>query len=64
MSKTIIDDGYSSYLVKGATFVGKYQIPVLAKHDTLLIQKDMIPFDERSVVNNYDLAIEFFIYDE
>ncbi len=64
MSKTIIDDGYSSYLVKGATFVGKYQIPVLSKHDTLLIPKDMIPFDKRNVVNNYDLAIEFFMYDE
>lgn len=63
MSKTIIDDGYSSYLVEGATFVGKYQIPSLPKHDKILIPKDMIPFDKRNVVKEKDLAIDFYMHD-
>ena len=63
MSKTIIDDGYSSYLVDGATFVGKYQIPSLPKHDEILIPKDMIPFDKRNVVKEKDLAIDFYMHD-
>lgn len=63
MSKTIIDDGYSSYLVEGATFIGKYQIPSLPKHDEILIPKDMIPFDKRNVVKEKDLAIDFYMHD-
>lgn len=63
MSKTIIDDGYSSYLVDGATFVGKYQIPSIPKHDEILIPKDMIPFDKRNVVKERDLAIDFYMHD-
>ena len=63
MSKNIIDDGYSSYLVDGATFVGKYQIPSLPKHDEILIPKDMIPFDKRNVVKEKDLAIDFYMHD-
>ena len=63
MSKNIIDDGYSSYLVDGATFVGKYQIPSIPKHDVILIPKDMIPFDKRNVVKERDLAIDFYMHD-
>ena len=63
MSKTIIDDGYSSYLVKGATFIGKYQIPSLQKHSEILIPNDMIPFDKRNVVKNKNLAINFYMHD-
>ena len=63
MNKTIIDDGFAPYLVKGATFVGKYQIPALAKHDELIIPRDMIPFDKRHVVKNRDLAINFYMHD-
>lgn len=63
MSKTIIDDGYSSYLVDGANFVGKYQIPSIPKHDEILIPKDMVPFDKRNVVKERDLAIDFYMHD-
>ncbi len=63
MPKTIIDDGYSSYLIEGATFVGKYQIPSLSKHDTILIPNDMIPFDKRNVVMEKNLAIDFYMHD-
>lgn len=61
--KKIIDDGYSSYLVEGATFVGKYQIPELSKHKTIIIPKDMIPFDKRNVIKEKDLAIDFYMHD-
>lgn len=64
MSKTIIDDGYSSYLVVDAVFVGKYQIPVLSKHETILIPKDMIPFDKRRKVKDNDIAINFYMHDK
>lgn len=63
MSKNIIDDGYSSYLVDGATFVGKYQIPSIPKHDVILIPKDMVPFDKRNVVKERNLAIDFYMHD-
>ncbi len=63
MSKNIIDDGYSSYLVDGATFVGKYQIPSIPKHDVIRIPKDMVPFDKRNVVKERNLAIDFYMHD-
>lgn len=63
MSKTIIDDGYSSYLVNGAIFVGKYQIPLLSKHDIILIPKEMVPFDKRNIVKDKDIAINFYMHD-
>lgn len=63
MSKTIIDDGYSSYLVEGATFVGKYQIPSLTKHDHIFIPNDMIPVDKRNVVKDKNSAINFYMHD-
>ncbi len=63
MKKTIIDEGFAPYLVKGATFVGKYQIPTLAKHDELIIPRDMIPFDKRNVVKDRDLAVDFYMHD-
>lgn len=63
MTKSIIDDGYSSYLVEGASFVSKYQIPSISKHDEFLIPKDMIPFDKRNVVKEKNVAINFYIHD-
>ncbi len=64
MSKTIIDDGFASYLVEGAKFVGKYQIPELSKHDTFIVPHDMIPFDKRNCVIDKDLAINFYMHDK
>lgn len=63
MSQKFIDDGFASYLVKDAKFVGKYQIPALPKHDSLLIPKDMIPFDKRNRVKDKDVAICFYMHD-
>ena len=63
MSKTIIDDGFASYLVKGATFVGKCQIPAFPKHDYILIPNDMIPFDKRNCVKDKDVAVNFYMHD-
>lgn len=63
MSNKNYDDGYSAYLVKGATFVGKYQIPSLKKHNEIIIPKDMIPFDKRNIIKEKDLAIHFYMHD-
>ncbi len=63
MRKTIVDDGFAPYLVKGATFVGKYQFPMLERHDELLVPKDMIPFDKRNVVKDRCLAVDFYMHD-
>lgn len=63
MSQKFIDDGFASYLVKDAKFVGKYQIPALPKHDSLLIPKDMIPFDKRNRIKDKDVAICFYMHD-
>ena len=46
MNKTKIDDGYSSYLVEEATFVGRFQIPQLIFQE-VPIPKILIPFDKR-----------------
>ena len=31
MSKTVIDDGFAAYLVEGAEFNGKWEIPFIKK---------------------------------
>lgn len=59
-----IDDGFYSYLVEGAKFEGKYQIPCIQKSDLIKIPKDMIPFDKRHVIKEKDLAIHFYIHDK
>lgn len=61
--KTIIDDGFASYLVEGATFVGKYQIPKLPKHDNFIIPNDMIPFEKRNRVKDKSVAVNFYMHD-
>ena len=61
--KTIIDDGFSPYLVNGASFVGKYQIPVL-KEQELAIPDDLVPFNERNKeIDRKNKALHFYMHD-
>lgn len=62
MSKFKVDDGYSSYLVDGATFAGKYEIPELLRQE-IDIPKGMIPFDKRHKENK-DFAVHFYMHDK
>lgn len=64
MAKFKIDDGFASYLVKDAEFVGKYQIPKLPKHEEILIPSDMIPFDKRNHFIGQDVAVHFYMHDK
>lgn len=63
MAKFQIDDGYSSFLVEGATFVGKYQIPELMRQETS-VPKELIPFDKRKKYDGKDIAIDFYMHDK
>ena len=62
MNKTKIDDGYSSYLVEGATFVGRFQIPQLI-FQKVPIPKVLIPFDKRKRHDGKNQAIDFYMHD-
>lgn len=62
MKKTKIDDGYSSYLVEGATFVGRFQIPQLI-FQKVPIPKVLIPFDKRKKHDGKNQAIDFYMHD-
>ena len=51
--KTIVDDGFAPYLVKGAKFAGKYQIPILLKQKISLPKDfDLVAFNERKNAKN------------
>ena len=62
MAKFHIDDGYSSFLVEGASFVGKYQIPELMRQEPS-IPKALIPFDKRKKYDGKDIAVDFYMHD-
>lgn len=61
--KTIIDDGYSSYLVNEATFVGKYQIPALKETNSDSVPILMMPFDKRKKTNPSLTTLHFYMHD-
>jgi hypothetical protein len=61
--KSIIDDGFSSYLVKGAEFVGKYQIPAL-KEENILLPNGLVAFNERKkAIDKEHKALHFYMHD-
>lgn len=60
--KTKIDDGYCRYLVEGATFTGKFQIPVLLEQQVEIPER-LIPFDKRKIEDGNHQALHFFMHD-
>lgn len=46
MRKTILGDGFHSYLVEGASFVGAAGIPALMNLSNTQIPKGLIPFEK------------------
>ncbi len=46
MRKTILDDGFHSYLVEDASFVGAAGIPALMNLQNTQIPKGLIPFEK------------------
>lgn len=63
MTKFQIDDGFSSFLVEGAKFAGKYQIPELMRQESS-IPKNLIPFDKRKKYDGKDIAVDFYMHDK
>lgn len=44
MKKILYNDGFNSYLVEGATFIGDAGIPVLQNMNNLQVPKELISF--------------------
>lgn len=66
MGKTIIDDGYASYLVREAEFEGKWEIPII-QNENIEISKDIIPYEKMNKVNTEskkDIFIHFYMHDK
>lgn len=65
MAKTIIDDGFASYLVEGAEFDGPWEIPIIKKEE-VQIPKDILPYEKRMKVNLEEIkntGIHFYMHD-
>lgn len=46
MKKTLLDDGFHSYLTEGADFVGDAGIPALLDLKNVQIPKALLPFEK------------------
>lgn len=64
MRKTFYDDGFNSYLVEDAYFVGEPGIPVLPKMTNLQIPKGLIPFNKAKRNDNKRKYVHFYIHDK
>ena len=64
MQKVIYDDGYNSYLVKGATFVGEAGIPVLQNMKNVQVPKELIPFTKSRKNLDRRKFVHFYVHDE
>lgn len=65
MAKTVVDDGFASYLVNGAEFDGKCEIPIIKK-DLIEIPKDIVPLDKIKKIYKEDkknVFVHFYMHD-
>lgn len=64
MKKTIFDDGFHSYLVEGARFVGKPGIPMLMDLKNTQIPKGLVPFAKVRTNNDKRKYVHFYVHDK
>ena len=64
MKKTKYDDGFHSYLVEGASIVGKPGIPMLLDLKNTQIPKDMIPFEKAKCQTDKRKYVHFYMHDK
>lgn len=64
MKKTIFDDGFHSYLVENARFVGKPGIPMLMDLDNTQIPKSLVPFTKVRTCANKRNYVHFYVHDQ
>lgn len=63
MYKTIYDDGFQSYLVDDAHFVGTPTMPALMELNNTQVPKELIPFDKARTAKNKRGYVHFYIHD-
>jgi len=64
MRKTILDDGFHSYLVEGASFVGAAGIPALMNLKNTQIPKGLIPFEKAKQTSDKRQYVHFYMHDK
>lgn len=63
MHKTILDDGFHSYLTAGAALVGDPGIPMLVNMHNIEIPKDIIPFEKCRKEQDKRKYVHFYMHD-
>ena len=64
MKKTIFDDGYHSYLVEGARFVGEPGIPMLMDLNNTQIPKGLVPYTKVRTNKEKRKYVHFYVHDK
>ena len=64
MRKTILDDGFQSYLTEGAVLVGEPGIPMLMDMQNVQIPKGMIPFSKARTCKDKRQFVHFYEHDK
>lgn len=63
MRKSIFDDGFQSYLVEGATFVGEPGIPMMMNLHNTQVPQDIVPFSRIKTSKSKRSYIHFYMHD-
>lgn len=63
MRKTLLDDGFQSYLTEGAQLVGTPGIPMLLNLKNTQIPKGLIPFNKIGTAKEKSVYVHFYIHD-
>lgn len=63
MKKTLMDDGFQSYLTDGAQLVGVPGIPMLLDLKNTQIPRGLIPFNKIGTTNDKKGYVHFYIHD-
>lgn len=64
MKKTILDDGFQSYLVEGAKLIGDPGIPMLSDLKNTQVPKGLVPFNKIKYEKDRRKYVHFYIHDE
>lgn len=65
MRRTVVDDGFASYLVQNANFDSKWEIPII-KNEEFEVPEDIIPFDKINRINKLQREktfVHFYMHD-
>ena len=64
MKKTILDDGFQSYLTEGAVLTGDAGIPMLMDLHNAQVPIDLVPFDKARKEKNKRKYVHFYMHDK